>query len=76
MAGPSGGPVETAMDLELCGWPGMACVAAGLVARRYTSDEWEPASRHPAHAVRSRSFTHALARVGLLCLDMEGCAPL
>lgn len=76
MAGLSGGPVETAMDPELCGWPGMACVAEGLLAPSYTSDKREPACLRPAHAMHTHSFTRTPARVGPLCPGVEGCAPL
>ena len=74
MAGPSGGPVETAMDLELCGWLGMVCVAEELLALRYISDEQRPASLRPAHAVHTHSFTHAPAS-GSIVPRCEGLCP-
>lgn len=62
------------MDLELCGWLGMACVAEGLLAPRYISDEREPASMRPAHAVHTCSFTCASAS-GSIVPRCEGLCP-
>lgn len=64
------------MDPGLCGRPGMACVAKGVLAPSCTSDKREPASLRPARAVHTHSFSRTPARVGLWCPGVERCAPL